>query len=81
MTLEVLPERRMMDPKPTNPARFQDFLERLWKEGCTNGRKLLIEIRKQGYTGSFSHLERLFRKWRCTGAATPPVPIEQPYND
>jgi len=28
LTLEVLPERRLMDPRPTNPARFQDFLAR-----------------------------------------------------
>ena len=80
LRLEVLPERRLMDPRPTNPARFQDFLARLWNEGCTNGRKLLIELRKQGYTGSFSHLERLFRKWRSTGAATPPARVEEPYN-
>jgi transposase len=81
LTLEVLPERRLMDPRPTNPARFQDFLARLWNEGCTNGRKLLIEVRKQGYTGSFSHLERLFRKWRNTGAVAPPAPVEAPDND
>ena len=29
VTLEVLPERRLMDPRPINPARLQDFLERL----------------------------------------------------
>jgi transposase len=73
VTLDILPERRLMDPRPSNPASFQDFLARLWDAGCTNGRKLLIEVRKQGYTGSFSHLERLLRKWRCTGAAAAPV--------
>ena len=26
VTLEILPERRLMDPRPTNPASFQDFL-------------------------------------------------------
>jgi hypothetical protein len=61
LTLDVLPERRLMDRRPTNPARYQDFLARLWNKGCTNGRKLLIEVREQGYTGSFGHLERLFR--------------------
>jgi transposase len=69
VTLEVLPERRLMDPRSTNPARFEDFLARLWNDGCRNGRKLLNEVRKQGYAGSFSHLERLFQKWRSTGAA------------
>ena len=73
VTLDILPERRLMDPRPSNPASFQDFLARLWDAGCTNGRKLLIEVQKQGYTGSFSHLERLLRKWRCTGAAAAPV--------
>ena len=72
VTLDILPERRLMDPRPSNPASFQDFLARLWDAGCTNGRKLLIEVQKQGYTGSFSHLERLLRKWRCTGAAAAP---------
>jgi len=81
LTLDLLPERRLMDPRPTNPVRFQAFLARLWNEGCTNGRKLLIEVRKQGYTGSFSHLERLFRKWRSTGVAVAPAHVEEPDND
>ena len=67
-----------MDPRLTSAARFQDFLARLWNENCTNGRKLLIEVRKQGYTGSFSHLERLFQKWRSAGAA---AASEEPYSD
>ena len=32
--------------------------------GCVRGRKLLHEIKLRGYTGSFSHLERLLAKWR-----------------
>src|ERR1700722_13961657 len=31
--------------------------------GCVRGRKLLHEIKLRGYTGSFSHLERLLAKW------------------
>lgn len=81
LTLDVLPERRLMDPRPTNPARFQDFLASLWNKGCTNGRKLLIEVRKQGYTGSFSHLERLFRKWRSTGVGATSTPVTEPDNN
>jgi len=77
VTVDVLPERRLMDPRSTNPARFQDFLARLWDAGCKNGRKLLIEVRKQGYTGSFSHLERLLSKWRHT-TSTPAAPVEKP---
>jgi Transposase len=78
VTLDVLPERRLMDPRSTNPARFQDFLARLWNKGCTNGRKLLVEVREQGYTGSFSHLERLFRKWRSMGVAAARASVAEP---
>ena len=43
---------------------FLDYLSRRWKEGCVRGRELLYEIKLRGYTGSFSHLERLLAKWR-----------------
>jgi hypothetical protein len=31
VTLDVLPERQLMDPRPTNPAKFQDLLAQLWE--------------------------------------------------
>jgi transposase len=58
------PDRRAAAPKPCSPAYFQDYLSRRWAEGCVRGRKLLPEIKLRGYTGSFSHLERLLAKWR-----------------
>jgi hypothetical protein len=38
--------------------------DRVGAEGCVRGRELLHEIKLRGYTGSFSHLERLLAKWR-----------------
>jgi transposase len=58
------PERRAAAPKPCSPNYFLDYLSRRWAEGCVRGRELLYEIKLRGYTGSFSHLERLLAKWR-----------------
>ena len=58
------PERRATAPKPCSPNYFLDYLSRRWEEGCVRGRELLYEIKLRGYTGSFSHLERLLAKWR-----------------
>jgi hypothetical protein len=66
---EVLPERRLMEPRSTNPIRFESFLAQRWNEGSRNGRRLLTEIRLHGYTGSVSHLQRLLSHWRRAGSA------------
>jgi transposase len=58
------PDRRATAPKPCSPSYFLDYLSRRWAEGCVRGRGLLHEIKLRGYTGSFSHLERLLAKWR-----------------
>jgi len=58
------PERCATAPKPCSPNYFIDYLSRRWAEGCVRGRELLHEIKLRGYTGSFSHLERLLAKWR-----------------
>jgi transposase len=63
------PERRALAPKPCSPHYFFDYLSRRWAEGCVRGRQLLEEIKLRGYTGSFSHLERLLAKWRRVGDA------------
>ena len=39
-------------------------LRRLWERGCQNGKKLLVEIRKLGYIGSYSGLTTLLSPWR-----------------
>ena len=58
------PERRATTPKPCSPNYFIDYLSGRWAEGCVRSRELLHEIKFRGYTGSFSHLERLLAKWR-----------------
>ena len=74
----VPPERRATAPKPCSPNYFIDYLSLRWAEGCVRGRELLHEIKLRGYTGSFSHLERLLAKWRRASGAKvvtlPPVP-------
>ncbi|SDR59222.1 Transposase [Rhizobiales bacterium GAS113] len=68
-------ERRAMAPKPCSPGYYLDYLSRRWAEGCVRGRALFHEIKLRGYTGSFSHLERLLAKWRCSkGGASLPAP-------
>jgi len=59
-----------MAPKPSSPAYYQDYLARRWAEGCVRGRDLFEEIRRRGYTGSFSHLKRLLSKWRYGKSGT-----------
>jgi hypothetical protein len=64
VTLDILPERRLMDPRPSNPASFKT---------SSRGFGMRAARMAENCTGSFSHLERLLRKWRCTGAAAAPV--------
>jgi len=63
--LESLPERAHMAPKSTTPAWFAIYLRDRWAEGHRNVRRLLQEVRDQGYTGCYSRLSRL----RCEVAA------------
>ena len=63
------PERRATAPKPCSPHYFLDYLSRRWAEGRVGGRQLLPEIKLRGYTGSFSHLERLLTNWRRSDGA------------
>jgi len=59
-----LQHRRPMPPKPSSPAYFQEFLRRQWAAGNRRGRHLFHDLRHRGYTGSYSHLERLLCEWR-----------------
>ena len=70
---DVLPQRRRMAPKPSSPFYFHEFLTRRWAEGDKVGRRLFCDIKRRGYTGSFSHLERLLSAWRrADRPAAPP---------
>jgi transposase len=66
---DALPERRLRDPKASNPLKFESFLAQRWHDGIRSGRRLVTELWQQGYTGSFSHLERLLSQWRRAGSA------------
>ena len=59
-----LPDRNTMASTPSNPAYFSVLLERRWAECITKVRHLLDEIRRRGYTGSFTHLPRFLSPWR-----------------
>ena len=55
------------------------YLSRRWAEGCVRGRELLHQIKLRGYTGSFSHLERLLTKWRRSDdAKVSAAPVAEP---
>ena len=59
-----LPDRNTMASKPSTPAYFGALLARCWAEGITKVRHLFDEIRRHGYTGSYSHLARFLAPWR-----------------
>ena len=65
--LRELLERRSMNPKSTTPRKYETYLAQRWAEGFRTGRHLLPEIKKLGYTGSLTHLERLLSEWRRSG--------------
>ncbi len=71
-----LEERKACIPKPSSPQFFHAILSRLWASGCTHGRRLFHAIQRRGYTGSYSHLQRMLAPWRRAGsdkeASTPP---------
>src|SRR5208337_3439377 len=59
-----LPDRNTMASKPSTPAYFGALLARRWTEVITKFRHLFDEIRRHGYTGSYSHLARFLAPWR-----------------
>ena len=77
--LDDLPDRQRSMLKPSSPLYFQEYLARRWEEGDRVGRRLFHDVRRQGYLGSLSHLERLLSTWRrrdsaSAGAPTQPSP-------
>lgn len=58
-----------MEPKPCTPAYFGTFLARSWAEGTTKVRHLFSDIRRRGYTGSYSHLARFVAPWRSSASS------------
>ena len=80
--LDDLPDRQRSMLKPSSPLYFQEHLARRWAEGDRVGRRLFHDVRRRGYLGSFSHLERLLSTWRrrdsdSAGAPTRPSPHQK----
>ncbi len=65
------PIRRPKAIAPRSPNYFHEYLARQWNEGRMRGRDLFDEIKLQGYTGSYSHLERLLSTWRTVRSVAP----------
>ena len=78
MGLEALPERKRMAPRRANPALFHEQLKAAWEAGTTHGRRLHAEIKRLGYTGSFSHLARYLSPWRKTGSVPAAADLVMP---
>jgi hypothetical protein len=55
---------------PSSPGYFENYLSQRWAAGCTHGRYLFWDIRYQGYTGSYSHLQKFLATWRLTSSET-----------
>lgn len=64
LTFESPPDRRRSALRPTSPLYFEAFRAQCWKDGNRRGRHLFHDIRRRGYTDSFSNLERLLATWR-----------------
>jgi len=63
----VLPERVAIEPKTCTPAYFERFLSCRFNEGNKSVRLLFAAVKKQGYTGSYSHLARFIAPWKDAG--------------
>ncbi len=58
-------------------ARFMDYLQKRWAEGCHNAKRLFSEIREQGYRGSDVTIRRMRKalprgERGCTSGNVPP---------
>jgi transposase len=51
-------------PRPGMAEYLHEELRQLWDQGCHTGKKLLDEIRKLGYIGSLTSLNRFLQPWR-----------------
>ena len=76
LKFEAPPDRQRAALNPTSPWYFETFLAERWKEGDRCGRRLFHDVRRRGYTGSFSNLERLLGAWRR--AEREPVDLSPP---
>lgn len=59
LTFQTPPDRNRAALRPTSPRHFEQFLAERWKAGDRCGRRLFHDVRRRGYEGSFSNLERV----------------------
>jgi transposase len=64
LRLKECPPQNQMAPRPGMADYFREDVRRLWEQGIQNGKKLLVEIRKLGYIGSYTSLMRFLAPWR-----------------
>ena len=64
LRLKECPPQNKMAPRPGMPDYYREDVRRLWDQGWKNGKKLLAEIRKLGYVGSYSGLVSMVAPWR-----------------
>ena len=64
LRLKECPPQNKMAPRPGMPDYYREDVRRLWEQGWRNGKKLLAEIRKLGYVGSYSGLVAMVAPWR-----------------
>jgi transposase len=66
-----------MAPKSSVPLKFATYLRDRWSDGERNVRRLLQEVREQGYTGCYSRPAAFVAPWRqkTEKKPTPPSPV------
>ena len=69
LRLEQCPPRSRKTPRPGMAEDFREPLLRLWKRGYHRGADLLMRIRKLGYIGSLTSLNRFLAPWRAAKRA------------
>ncbi|MGC2657379.1 MAG: hypothetical protein WA324_05340, partial [Bryobacteraceae bacterium] len=69
------PLRSKKAPRPGMAEYLSDELQRFWDQGCQNASKLLVEIRKLGYVGSYTSLCRFLHPWRDEKGAAKRIDI------
>ncbi|WP_329262574.1 ISL3 family transposase [Actinoallomurus sp. NBC_01490] len=60
--------------RPQALDEFADYLQRRWKEGCTNAEQLHRELRAQGYRGARTTVRQYVRPWRSNAVPLKPPP-------
>lgn len=64
LKFDAPPDRRPAALRPSSPRYFQEYLSQRWSADVVRGRDLYDAIKRRGYTGSFSNLERFLTTWR-----------------